>query len=60
MSLDTPPLDDPNFDINADQRGRIIGCFTSFIVLTTIVVVLRLLSRKLARAGFWVRQPSRR
>ncbi|KAL8858723.1 MAG: hypothetical protein Q9178_004811 [Gyalolechia marmorata] len=53
MSLDTPPLDDPSFDINADQRGRLIGCFTSFIVLTTIVVVLRLLSRKLARAGFW-------
>lgn len=54
MSLDTPPLDDPNFDPYADQRGRIIGSSTAFIVLTTIVVVLRLLSRKLAHAGFWV------
>ncbi|KAL8977121.1 MAG: hypothetical protein Q9205_007013, partial [Flavoplaca limonia] len=53
MSLDTPPLDDPNFDLYADQRGRIIGSCTAFIVLTTIVVVLRLLSRKLAHAGFW-------
>ncbi|KAL8890628.1 MAG: hypothetical protein Q9192_005843 [Flavoplaca navasiana] len=53
MSLDAPPLDDPNFDLYADQRGRIIGSSTAFIVLTTVVVVLRLLSRKLAHAGFW-------
>ncbi|CAL8579308.1 hypothetical protein XPA_005058 [Xanthoria parietina] len=53
MPLDSPPLDDPSFDLYADQRGRLIGSFTAFIVLTTITVVLRLLSRKLAHAGFW-------
>ncbi|KAL8847939.1 MAG: hypothetical protein Q9221_007004 [Calogaya cf. arnoldii] len=53
MSLDTPPLDDPTFDLYADQRGRIVGSSTAFIVLTTVIVALRLLSRKLAHAGFW-------
>ncbi|KAL8645707.1 MAG: hypothetical protein Q9226_007179 [Calogaya cf. arnoldii] len=53
MSLDTPPLDDPSFDLYGDQRSRIIGSSTAFIVLTTVIVALRLLSRKLAYAGFW-------
>ncbi|KAL8677575.1 MAG: hypothetical protein Q9186_006009 [Xanthomendoza sp. 1 TL-2023] len=51
--MDHPPLDKPGFDLYADQRGRMVGSLVSFIVLTTIFVVLRLLSRKLARAGFW-------
>lgn len=52
--MDIPPLDKPGFDLYADQRSRLIGSLTSMIVLTTIVVVLRLWSRKAARAGFWV------
>ncbi|KAL8958011.1 MAG: hypothetical protein Q9183_005920, partial [Haloplaca sp. 2 TL-2023] len=47
------PLDDPNFDLHADQRGRLIGSLTSMIILTTVFTALRLVSRKLARAGLW-------
>ena len=50
MSPDHPH----GFDIHADERGRIIGSMVSIIVLTTLAVMLRFLSRKLARAGFWV------
>lgn len=57
MSSDVPPLGEPGFDLYADQRGRIIGSLTSMIILTTLFTFLRLLSRRLARAGFWVRKP---
>ncbi|KAM0798429.1 hypothetical protein BDR22DRAFT_385247 [Usnea florida] len=40
-------------DIHADQRGRIIGSHTATIALTFVFVFLRLLSRKLSRAGYW-------
>ena len=50
------PLDDSHpVDLHADERGRIIGTMVSIIVITTLAVVLRFMSRKLARAGFWVR-----
>ncbi|KAL8755696.1 MAG: hypothetical protein Q9184_004724 [Pyrenodesmia sp. 2 TL-2023] len=52
MSADIP-FDKPGFDLYADQRGRIIGSLTAILVITTIFTALRLLSRKLARAGFW-------
>ncbi|KAI4187695.1 MAG: hypothetical protein L6R41_002641 [Letrouitia leprolyta] len=47
------PLDKPDFDLYADQTGRIIGSLSAILVITTLSVALRLLSRKLARAGFW-------
>ena len=51
MSLDTPSA---GADIYADQRGRIIGSYTATISLTFVFVFLRLLSRKLSGAGYWV------
>ncbi|KAL9003497.1 MAG: hypothetical protein Q9188_003638 [Gyalolechia gomerana] len=53
MSSYQAPLDKRGFDLHADQRGRIIGSLTAIVVITTIVVALRLLSRRVARAGFW-------
>ena len=49
-----PPQGQAGFDIHADQRGRIIGTSVAIFVLTDVFVGLRLLSRKLARAGYWV------
>lgn len=45
-------------DIHADQRGRIIGSCVAIFIITDIFVLLRLVSRKLARAGYWVRTSS--
>lgn len=57
MSLyDEPPLGEGGVDINADHRGRIIGSCVAIFIITDIFVLLRLVSRKLARAGFWVRR----
>ena len=51
-----PLLDDvPVDDIHGDQRGRIIGSCVAIFVITDLFVLLRLVSRKLARAGYWVR-----
>jgi len=55
MSSNSPPHGRPGFDINADQRGRIMGSCVSIIVISITFVVLRMLSRKLSRAGYWVR-----
>lgn len=55
MSSEAPSLDRPGFDLYANQQGRIIGSLTAILIITTLSVALRLLSRKLARAGFWVR-----
>lgn len=48
-------VDATHFDINADQRGRIIGSCAAIFVITDVFVLLRLVSRKLARAGYWVK-----
>lgn len=42
------------------QTARLIGSSVALIALSTIFVFLRLVSRKLSKAGFWVRllQPS--
>ena len=45
----------PGVDIHGDQRGRIIGSAAAIITITVIFVLLRLLSRRLSGAGFWVR-----
>ena len=49
------PVGNAAVDIHADQRGRIIGSCVAIFVITDIFVLLRLVSRKLARAGYWVR-----
>lgn len=48
------PLGDAQMDLYADQRGRIIGSCVAIFVITDVFVLLRLVSRKLARAGYWV------
>ena len=52
------PAGDAQIDIHADQRGRIIGSCVAIFIITDISVLLRLVSRKLARAGYWVSEPS--
>lgn len=47
---DDPP---PGINIHADQRGRIIGSSVAILVITLTSVALRLLSRRLSRAGLW-------
>ena len=56
-SVDLPlfPVDNAQMDIHADQRGRIIGSCVAIFVITDVFILLRLVSRKLARAGYWVR-----
>ena len=45
---------DPGFNLYADQGDKIIATMIALIVLASIFVLLRLTSRRLARAGFWV------
>lgn len=47
-------LDKPGFHLHADQGDKIVGTMITLIVLASTFVVLRLISRHLARAGFWV------
>ena len=44
----------PGFDLHADQGDKILGTMVALIALASTFVVLRLTSRHLARAGFWV------
>ncbi|KAL9599289.1 MAG: hypothetical protein Q9219_003916 [cf. Caloplaca sp. 3 TL-2023] len=53
MPADTPPLDQAGFNLYASQQGRIIATSAALIALTTTFVSLRLLSRRLSRAGLW-------
>lgn len=39
---------------NEDGTRRLIGSSAVLIALSTLFVVLRLVSRKLSKAGFWV------
>ncbi|KAL9007618.1 MAG: hypothetical protein Q9173_007156, partial [Seirophora scorigena] len=55
MSANIPPTGEPGFDLYANQQGRIIASSVAFILLTTAFVSLRLLSRRLSKAGLWVR-----
>ena len=47
--------DEAEMEIHADQRGRVIGTCVAIFIITDTFVLLRLVSRKLARAGYWVR-----
>lgn len=51
-----PPaiLHSPGFNLYADQGDKIVGTMIALIVLASTFVALRLASRHLARAGFWV------
>ena len=44
----------PGFNLYADQGDKIVGTMIALIVLASTFVTLRLVSRYLARAGFWV------
>ena len=49
-SLPPPP---PGIDLQADRGPHIISSGIALIVLPTVFVVLRIISRYLAQAGFW-------
>ncbi|KAL8818666.1 MAG: hypothetical protein Q9223_002739 [Gallowayella weberi] len=50
MAESSPP---PGIDLSADQGGRIIASMIALIALPTLAVAARLISRLVARAGFW-------
>lgn len=51
-----PPIP-PGTDLTADEGPRIIAANVALIVLPTVFVILRFVSRKIARAGLWVLDP---
>ncbi|KAK4690356.1 hypothetical protein P7C71_g6415, partial [Lecanoromycetidae sp. Uapishka_2] len=46
----TPP---PGEDIYADQGTRLVASMITLIVLPTLFVIARLVSRKVSNAGYW-------
>ena len=58
MAEDGLPSPPPGIDLNADQGHRIISSMIALIILPTIFVIFRLISRRISRAGYWVRQNS--
>ena len=54
MATDAPPVGQPGFNLHADQQGRIVGSMITLLILSTAFVMLRMLSRKLSKAGFWL------
>ena len=49
MSL-VPP---PGIDLHADQGSRVMSSGIALIILPTVFVIVRFVSRVIARAGFW-------
>ena len=47
----------PGIDLEANQQGRLVSSMIALIILPTIFVILRLISRKVSQAGYWVRSP---
>ena len=47
------PLIGPGFDLYADQSGRLKSANIALLILPSIFVALRLVSRKVSRAGYW-------
>ena len=41
-------------ELAQDRRGEVIGASAALLILPTLAVALRLLSRWISRAGFWV------
>ena len=54
MTAVAPPIGRAGFDLYANEGSRVIGSQATLLVLSTTFVALRLLSRKLSGAGFWV------
>lgn len=54
MAMQAPPIGEPGFNLYADQGKRIKSANIVFIVIPTVFVVLRVVSRKISRAGYWV------
>ena len=52
--MDSPPVNQPGFDLFADQGDKVTSVMIVLMVLSSSFVVLRLLSRKVAHAGYWV------
>ena len=52
--LHGPPLDEPGFHMHDDQGPRINAAMIALIVLSLSFTFARLLSRRLAHAGYWV------
>lgn len=52
IMANTPP---PGIDLNANQQGRLVSSMIALIILPTAFVILRLVSRRVSRAGYWVR-----
>lgn len=50
MSSLTPP---PGIDLHADNGPRVISSGIVLIILPTVFVIVRFVSRVIARAGFW-------
>ena len=48
-----PPINQPGFNLYADQGPHLIASMTALIILSTTFVSLRLLSRHMAHAGYW-------
>ena len=46
----TPP---PGIDLQADQGPRVISSGIALIILPTVFVIVRFVSRFIAKAGFW-------
>lgn len=46
----TPP---PGIDLHADKGPRVISSGIALIILPTLFVIVRFVSRIIARAGFW-------
>ena len=40
---------------NEDRSSHVIGSAVILIILPTVTVILRLLSRYMSKAGFWVK-----
>ena len=53
MASQLPPFDQPGFDLHATRQPRLIGTDITLIVVTTIFISLRLVSRRVSGAGFW-------
>ena len=43
----------PGIDLNADQGPRLVASMITLILLPTLFVIARLVSRKVAHAGYW-------
>lgn len=54
--MSRPPIPTPAEDpaLYANRHGQVIGASVALLVLPTVFVALRVVSRCMSRAGFWV------